>query len=138
MRLALQEAQTAYQEGEVPVGAVLVIENQIINRDHNRTEQLHDPSAHAEMLCITAATSHLRSKYLRQATLYVTLEPCPMCAGALAWAQIGEVVFAAPDPERGFSRYTPSLLHPRTRLRQGPLAAEAMELLQRFFRERRR
>ncbi len=137
MRIAIQEAHAALAAGEVPVGAVLVLEGAIIARDHNRTEQLCDPTAHAEILCLTAATSHLRSKYLRKATLYVTLEPCAMCAGALNWAQIGEVVFAAPDPERGFSRYTPSLLHPRTVWRQGPFGEEALALLQRFFRERR-
>jgi tRNA(adenine34) deaminase len=138
LRIALEEAQKAYEEGEVPVGAVLVMEGRILARDHNRTEQLQDPTAHAEILCLTAVTHDLQAKYLPTAALYVTLEPCPMCAGALAWAQVGELVYAAPDPERGFSRYHPSLLHPRTRWRQGPLGEEALYLLQRFFRERRK
>lgn len=138
MKLALEEAHQAYHTGEVPVGAVLVVRRRVIARDHNRTEELQDPTAHAEMLCLSAATAFLRSKYLRSATLYVTLEPCPMCAGALAWAQIGRLVYAAPDPDRGFSRYQPALLHPRTRWEQGPFADEALELLQRFFRNRRR
>lgn len=137
MRIALQEARKALAAGEVPIGAVLVMEHQLLARDHNRTEQLKDPTAHAEILCLTAATTHLRSKYLPEATLYVTLEPCPMCAGALAWAQIGEIVYAAPDPKRGFSRHTPSLLHPRTRVRLGPFAEEALALLQHFFQLRR-
>lgn len=137
MRIALQEAEAAYAEGEIPVGSLIVIEGEIIARDHNRTEQLQDPTAHAEILCLSAATSHLRSKYLRQATLYVTLEPCVMCAGALAWAQIGAIVYAAPDPQRGFSLYTPPLLHPRTHCRSGLLAEKARSLLQRFFQERR-
>ncbi|MCS7296595.1 MAG: nucleoside deaminase [Bacteroidia bacterium] len=135
MRLALAEAEAAYREGEVPVGAVLVIKKEVIARDHNRTEQLMDPTAHAEMLCLTAAVTHLRSKYLRQATLYVTLEPCAMCAGALGWSQIGQIVFAVRDPERGFTRYAPSLLHPKTRWCEGPCASESQTLLQRFFRE---
>ncbi|MEN3040765.1 MAG: nucleoside deaminase [Bacteroidia bacterium] len=137
MRIALTEAEIAYKEGEIPVGAVIVIENEIIAKDHNRVEQLNDPTAHAEMLCLTAATSYLGSKYLRQATLYVTLEPCPMCAGALLWAQIREIVYAAPDPKLGLSKYTPSLLHPKTILRQGPFQVEASTLLKRFFHERR-
>ncbi|MCX7607410.1 MAG: nucleoside deaminase [Bacteroidia bacterium] len=137
MRLALAEAQEAYREGEVPVGAVLVMRGEVVARDHNRTERLKDPTAHAEILCLTAATHRLGAKYLPEAVLFVTLEPCPMCAGALAWAQIGEVVYAAPDPERGFSRYVPSLLHPRTQWRQGPLQEESLTLLRRFFRERR-
>lgn len=137
MRIALQEAHRALEEGEVPIGAVLVVGPHLLARDHNRTEQLKDPTAHAEMLCLTAATTHLRSKYLPDATLYVTLEPCPMCAGALTWAQIGEIVYAAPDPQRGFSRHTPSLLHPRTRVRRGPFAEEALTLLRHFFQLRR-
>ncbi|MCS7154001.1 MAG: nucleoside deaminase [Bacteroidia bacterium] len=137
MRLALEEAHAAYAEGEVPIGAVLVLGDEVIARDHNRIEQLSDPTAHAEMLCLTAGTSYLRSKYLPQAALYVTLEPCPMCAGAMGWAQLGKVVFAARDPERGFLRYTPSLLHPKGKWYQGPFGEEALELLQRFFRERR-
>ncbi|GIV25217.1 MAG: tRNA-specific adenosine deaminase [Bacteroidia bacterium] len=138
MALALEQARQAYQAGEVPIGAVLTIRGRVIAQDHNRTEELEDPTAHAEILCLSAATAFLRSKYLRSATLYVTLEPCPMCAGALAWAQIGRLVYAAPDPERGFTRYQPGLLHPRTRWEQGPFAEEALALLQHFFRTKRR
>ena len=138
MQKALALALEAAQAGEVPVGAVLVCGDTLIAADHNRTETLQDPTAHAEILCITAATSHLRSKYLRDCTLYVTLEPCPMCAGAIAWAQIGTLVYGAPDPERGFSRFHPSLLHPKTRVHRGVLADEARILLQRFFQERRK
>lgn len=138
MALALAQARQAYQLGEVPIGAVLVIEGRVIAQDHNRTETLQDPTAHAEMLCLSAATEFLRAKYLRRATLYVTLEPCPMCAGALAWAQIGRLVYAAADPERGFTRYQPPLLHPRTQWQQGPFTEEALALLQTFFRSKRR
>ncbi|MDW8417114.1 MAG: nucleoside deaminase [Bacteroidia bacterium] len=137
MRIALSEAEVAYREGEIPVGAVIVINDEIIAKDHNRVEQLRDPTAHAEMLCLTAATTHLRNKYLRQATLYVTLEPCPMCAGALQWAQIREIVYAASDPKLGFSQYTPAILHPKTTHRQGPFCDEALTLIKRFFHERR-
>ncbi|MCS7162736.1 MAG: nucleoside deaminase [Bacteroidia bacterium] len=137
MRLALEEAERARASGEVPVGAVLVVEERIIARDHNRTEQLCDPTAHAEMLCLTAACTALQSKYLAHATLYVTLEPCAMCAAALGWAQIGGLVYGASDPQKGFTRYTPALLHPRTRVRQGLLAEAAQYLLQEFFRSRR-
>lgn len=137
MRIALAEAKAALTAGEVPIGAVLVMEGEILAKDHNRTEALSDPTAHAELLCISAATASLGAKYLPAATLYVTLEPCAMCAGALAWARVGEIVFAAPDPLRGFLRYQPSLPHPRTRWRQGPFGEEALQLLRRFFHERR-
>ncbi|MEN2992669.1 MAG: nucleoside deaminase [Bacteroidia bacterium] len=137
MRLALEEAERAWALGEVPVGAVLVVEQRIVAKDHNRTEQLRDPTAHAEILCLTAACSALQSKYLPQATLYVTLEPCAMCAAALGWAQIGHLVYGASDPQKGFTRYMPPLLHPRTRIRQGILAEAAQYLLQEFFRSRR-
>lgn len=137
MGLALRQAEAAFEANEVPIGAVLVIDGKVIAQDHNRVEELQDPTAHAEILCITAATSALRSKYLRHATLYVTLEPCPMCASAAAWSQLGEIVYAARDPERGFLRYAPSLLHPRTVLRQGPYAEEALRLLKAFFHMRR-
>jgi len=138
MRRALLLASEAARAGEVPVGAVLVCGDTLIAADHNRTEALHDPTAHAEILCITAAATHLRSKYLRECTLYVTLEPCPMCAGAIAWAQIGALVYSAPDPERGFSKFHPPLLHPKTQVYHGLLADEARSLLQRFFQERRK
>jgi tRNA(adenine34) deaminase len=137
MRKALQLAQQAARMGEVPVGAVLVCGDTLIAADHNRTEALQDPTAHAEMLCLTAATSYLRSKYLRECTLYVTLEPCPMCAGALAWAQIGTLVYGAPDPERGFSQFHPPLLLPKTHIHAGLLANEALALLKQFFQDRR-
>jgi tRNA(adenine34) deaminase len=138
MEKALQLAREAARLGEVPVGAVLVCGDTLIATAHNRTESLQDPTAHAEMLCITAATTHLRSKYLHDCTLYVTLEPCPMCAGALSWAQIGTLVYAAPDPQRGFTRFQPSLLHPKTQVLTGPLATEALTLLKAFFQERRK
>ncbi|AFC24962.1 nucleoside deaminase [Saprospira grandis] len=137
MRQALLEAQKAFELDEVPVGAVLVAQNQILARAHNRTEALTDISAHAEILAITAAAQALDSKYLPKATLYVTLEPCLMCAGALAWAQIGRIVYAAADPKRGFLALAPKALHPKTKLEQGPLAEEAQALLQSFFKRKR-
>ncbi|MCS7188310.1 MAG: nucleoside deaminase [Bacteroidia bacterium] len=138
LRIALQEAKQALEEGEVPVGAVIVMEGQIVARDHNRIEQLKDPTAHAEILCITAATNALQAKYLPNATLYVTLEPCAMCASAASWAQLGTIVYAASDPEKGFLRYSPSLLHPRTLVRKGLFAEEALSLLHHFFHLRRK
>ncbi len=137
MRLALRLAQQAAQQGEVPVGAVLVCGDKIIAQDHNRTETFHDPTAHAEILCLTAATHALQSKYLLGCTLYVTLEPCAMCAGALGWAQLGMLVYGASDPQKGYTRYVPSPLHPKTQVLQGVLAEEARALLQDFFRRRR-
>ncbi len=137
MRKALELAEAAAAMQEVPVGAVLVCGEELIAADHNRTESLCDPTAHAEILCLTAATAVLRSKYLRSCTLYVTLEPCAMCAGALAWAQIGALTYAASDPLRGFTRYQPSLLHPKTIVQGGLFADEARRFLQRFFQDRR-
>lgn len=137
MKKALQEARQAYADGEVPVGAVIVCDQQIIARGHNTTEQLHDVTAHAEMIALTAAANFLHAKYLPECTLYVTLEPCVMCAGALAWAQIGRVVFGAADEKRGFLRFGKELLHPRTKLEYGVLEEECRTLLQAFFRERR-
>lgn len=137
MKKALQEAQLAYQVGEVPVGAVIVSEQQVIARGHNTTEQLHDVTAHAEMIALTAAANYLDAKYLTECTLYVTLEPCVMCAGALAWAQIGRVVFGAADEKRGFLRFGKELLHPRTKLEYGVLEEDCRRLLQSFFREKR-
>lgn len=137
MKKALQEAQLAYQAGEVPVGAVIVSEQQVIARGHNTTEQLHDVTAHAEMIALTAAANYLDAKYLTGCTLYVTLEPCVMCAGALAWAQIGRVVFGAADEKRGFLRFGKELLHPRTTLEYGVLEEDCRRLLQSFFREKR-
>ena len=137
MREALREAAEAFREEEVPVGAVLVCKGRIIARGHNMTERLNDPTAHAEMLTITAATSNLGGKYLNGCTLYVTVEPCPMCAAALCWAQIGRVVYGSPDPKRGFTLFTPSLLHPRTRVDSGVLAEECSGLVSEFFRSKR-
>lgn len=138
MRKALAEAQKAYDEDEIPVGAVVVVNHQIIAKAYNQTERLQDVTAHAEMLAITAASDYLGTKYLNDCTLYVTLEPCPMCAGALAWSQIGKIVFAAADAKKGFSLSNNPLLHPKTIVEKGVLANECQALLQRFFRERRK
>ena len=138
MRLALLEAQKAAEEGEVPVGAVLVSGDQLIARCHNSTEMLKDVTAHAEILAITAASQYLGNKYLMDCTLYVTLEPCVMCAGALRWAQIGRVLYATPDDKAGFMRYGKELLHPRTQLEMGILMEESSLLLKSFFAARRK
>lgn len=136
MEKALQEAQTAYLKEEIPIGAVVVADNRIIAKAHNLTETLHDVTAHAEMQAITAAANFLGGKYLRSCTLYVTLEPCPMCAGALFWSQLSRLVYGAKDPHRGYT--TTSLeLHPKTQVTEGILANEARMLLQRFFEKRR-
>lgn len=139
MRRALEEAIQAYQEGEIPVGAVIVIENRIIARGHNQVERLKDCTAHAEMIALTSAFNHLGSKYLPEATLYVTLEPCVMCAGALYWSKIGRVVFGAADEKNGYTRVTKetSPFHPRTNLTSGVLAEGCRQLMGDFFRERR-
>lgn len=134
MRLALQEARKAYQLGEVPVGAVVVSEQQVIAKAHNQTEMLKDVTAHAEILALTAATQVLGNKYLKNCTLYVTLEPCIMCAGALAWSQLGELVIGAEDSKKGFSCFSPSALHPKTRLIKGILQADCQNLLRDFFK----
>jgi tRNA(adenine34) deaminase len=138
MRLALQEAQKAAEAGEVPVGAVLVSGDQLIARCHNSTELLQDVTAHAEILAITAASQYLGSKYLLDCTLYVTLEPCVMCAGALRWSQIGRVLFATPDDKAGFMRYGKELLHPRTQLEMGIMMEESSFLLKSFFAAKRK
>lgn len=138
MQQAYKEALKAYDEGEVPVGAVIVANDRIIARAHNQTEALSDTTAHAEMIAITSATSYLGAKYLKQCTLYVTLEPCIMCAGASMWSQLGRVVYAAEDPKRGFMRYGKELLHPKTALEYGIMSTECLELVQRFFREKRK
>ena len=137
MRQAIAEAQKAFEEGEVPVGAVVVVNNQIIAKAHNQTERLRDVTAHAEMLAITAASEYLGSKYLNNCTLYVTLEPCPMCAGALSWSKLGKIVFAAADVKKGFSLIENSLLHPKTIVEKGVLETECQELLQAFFKNKR-
>lgn len=137
MRQALQEAALAAEVGEVPVGAVVVCEGRIIARTHNQTERLGDVTAHAEILALTAAASYLGSKYLDECTLYVTLEPCPMCAGALAWAQLKRLVFAAADDKRGFTRFGKTLLHPKTQIEMGLLAEEASQIVKQFFQRKR-
>ncbi|MEM8845832.1 MAG: nucleoside deaminase [Bacteroidota bacterium] len=136
MKKALQEAELAFESGEVPVGAVVVIDNRIIGKAHNLTERLNDVTAHAEMQAITAASNFLGGKYLHSCTLYVTLEPCQMCAGALYWSQISKVVYGAPDLERGFN-VMGTQLHPKTEILGGVLEKEASELLKRFFIQRR-
>jgi tRNA(adenine34) deaminase len=132
MKKALQEAEAAFEKGEVPVGAIIVVNDRIIARSHNLTEQLNDVTAHAEMQAITAAANFLGGKYLQNCTLYVTLEPCQMCAGALYWSQISKIVYAAKDPERGYNT-SGTKLHPKTKTLGGILENEASELLKRFF-----
>ncbi len=136
MKKALQEAEAAFEKGEVPIGAIVVIQDRIIARAHNLTEQLNDVTAHAEMQAITAAANFLGGKYLKDCTLYVTLEPCQMCAGALYWSQISKIVYAAKDPQRGCSAMG-TTLHPKTIMSGGILAEEASELLKRFFIQKR-
>ena len=138
MRQALAEARAAAAEGEIPIGAVIVCKGRVIARAHNLTERLHDVTAHAEMQAITAASEYLGGKYLTDCTLYVTVEPCPMCAGALGWSQISRVVYGAGDEERGFLTYAPRTLHPRTTLQGGVLEEECKALMQEFFRSRRK
>lgn len=133
MDIALSLAEEAGDTGEIPVGAVIVCRNRIIAKARNQTEQFGDVTAHAELMAITAATQYLGGKYLTDCTLYVTLEPCGMCAGALFWAQIGRLVIGASDPKRGYSRHEPSMLHPKTRLETGVLATESQLLLAKFF-----
>lgn len=137
MRHALQEARLAYEEGEVPIGAVIVANNKLIAQAHNQVERLNDPTAHAELLAITAATEALGGKYLTDCTLYVTLEPCTMCIGALRWAQIGQIVFGASDSKGGYQRWAPSVPHPKTTIKSGVMAEESTQLLTSFFQERR-
>ena len=136
MKLALQEAKKAEAEGEVPVGAVVVVDQRIIARAHNLTERLHDVTAHAEMQAITAAANFLNGKYLLGCTLYVTLEPCIMCAGALSWSQLDRLVYASPDTKRGFQQ-AGVILHPKTIIQGGVMEAEARELIQSFFAKKR-
>ncbi len=137
MREALREARTAGAEDEVPIGAVVVCRGRIIARGHNMTERLHDPTAHAEMIALTAATEALGGKYLDACTLYVTVEPCPMCAAALGWAQLGRLVWGAPDQRRGYTLFSPSLLHPRTEVVSGQLAEECGTLVKDYFKSKR-
>ncbi len=137
MRKALQEAEHAFLEGEIPVGAVVVAQNRIIARAHNLTETLTDVTAHAEMQAITAAANLLGGKYLNECTLYVTVEPCVMCAGALGWSQIGKIVYGATDEKRGFQKFAPKVLHPKTEVISGVMEEECGQLMKRFFQERR-
>ena len=137
MRKALEEARLAEEEGEIPVGAVVVCKGRVIARAHNQTERLNDVTAHAEMLAITSATSLMGGKYLNDCTLYVTLEPCVMCGGALAWAQLGELVYGAADPHRGYARLSLSVLHPKTNVVTGVLEDECGELVKNFFARKR-
>ena len=137
MKQALAEANEAYKKGEVPIGAVVVCQDRIIAKSHNLTELLHDVTAHAEMQAITSAAEHLGGKYLGDCKLYVTIEPCVMCAGALGWSQISRIVYGAPDEKRGYTRFAPHALHPRTQVTSGVMAEECIELMQRFFREKR-
>ena len=137
MQEALREAQAAAAEREVPIGGVVVCGGRIIARAHNLTERLTDVTAHAEMQLIGMAAEYLGGKYLNDCTLYVTVEPCPMCAAALAWAQLGRLVYGAPDPKRGYSLFTPSLLHPRTEVTSGLLAPACAKLLTDFFQTQR-
>lgn len=137
MRKALELAERAYAEDEIPVGAIVVAENQIIGKGYNQTEKLMDVTAHAEMIALTAAFASLNSKYLKECTLYVTLEPCVMCAGALFWSQISRVVFGAFDTKRGYSRQGLNLLHPATKVEGGVLEEQCSQLLKQFFGEKR-
>ena len=137
MRQALEEARVAFRKDEVPVGAVVVCRGRIIARTHNLTELLCDVTAHAEMQAITAAASALGGKYLDACTLYVTVEPCVMCAGALGWSQLGRLVYGAADPKRGYHVYAPQALHPRTEVRSGVLEEECSELMREFFKRKR-
>ena len=137
MKEAFKEAQKAAEEGEVPVGAVVVDGNVIIAKAHNQVETLNDPTAHAEMLAITSAANYLGSKYLENCTLYVTLEPCMMCASALNWAKIGKIVYAAEDEKNGFMKFGKSVLHPKTKLEFGIMGEESTIILKEFFKEKR-
>ena len=137
MQEALKEAQAAFEEGEVPIGAVVVCKGRIIARGHNMTERLHDPTAHAEMIALTSATEALGGKYLSGCTLYVTVEPCPMCAAALNWAQVSRIVWGAPDPKRGYTLFSPSLLHPKTEVSYGILQEECSRPVLDFFKNKR-
>jgi len=137
MRMALDEARRAFDEGEIPIGCVVVCKDRVVARAHNLTETLNDVTAHAEMQAITAAANTLGGKYLTDCTLYVTVEPCPMCAGALGWAQVSRIVYGCDDPKRGYREYAPRALHPKATVVSGILAADCSQLMQDFFRSRR-
>ena len=137
MRKALAEAEQAAREEEVPIGAVVVCRGRIVARTHNLTETLHDVTAHAEMQAITAAANALGGKYLQDCTMYVTVEPCPMCAGALGWSQIARIVYGTKDDKRGYRQYAPLALHPKTEVTEGVLEEECQEIMQEFFKRKR-
>ena len=137
MRMALDEARRAFDEGEIPIGCVVVCKDRVVARAHNLTETLNDVTAHAEMQAITAAANTLGGKYLTDCTLYVTVEPCPMCAGALGWAQVSRIVYGCDDPKRGYREYAPRALHPKATVVSGILIADCSQLMQDFFRSRR-
>ena len=137
MRIALKEAGYAYEDDEVPIGAIIVANDTIIAKGHNQTERLCDVTAHAEMIAITAAANYLGAKFLEECTLYVTVEPCPMCAAALKWARIGKVVYGAADPKAGFSQFGPKMFHPKTLLKQGVLEHDCGVLVSEFFKGKR-
>lgn len=137
MKQALVEARKAFDRGEVPVGAVIVCQNRVIARSHNLTEALNDVTAHAEMQAITAASDYLGGKYLTDCTLYVTVEPCVMCAGAIAWAQMGKLVYGAGDEKKGYSRLAPTALHPKTVVERGLMEEECASIMKEFFKKRR-
>lgn len=137
MKMALAEARKAFEKDEVPIGAVIVCKGHVIARAHNLTEMLNDVTAHAEMQAITAAASAIGGKYLSDCTLYVTVEPCPMCAGAIAWAQTGRLVYGAGDEKRGYRRYSPEVLHPKTEVVSGICAEESTALMKQFFQSKR-
>lgn len=138
MNMALDEARAALAQDEIPIGAVVVADGMVIGRGHNLTETLHDVTAHAEMQAITAAEVYLGGKYLNRCTLYVTVEPCVMCAGAIAWSQLGRLVFGAKDEKRGYQRYAPEALHPKTTVVSGVLEEECAAMMKDFFKEKRR
>ena len=137
MRMALKEAEQAAEENEIPIGAVIVCQGRVLSRAHNLTETLCDVTAHAEMQAITSAANTLGGKYLQDCTLYVTVEPCPMCAGAIGWGQIPRIVYGCPDAKRGYREYAPKAFHPKATVTEGVLCDECKELMQSFFRKRR-
>jgi len=137
MSLALKEAKFALKTDEIPIGAIIVANNQIVGKGYNQVERLKDVTAHAEIIALTAASNYFSNKYLKGCIIYVTIEPCMMCAAAIGWAQIDQVVFGAPDPKKGFSLFTPSPLHPKTIVESGILEEECGELLKEFFRKKR-
>ncbi len=137
MKIALVEARKAYDSNEVPIGAIVVCNDRIIARCHNLTEMLNDVTAHAEMQALTAAAAHIGGKYLNDCTMYVTVEPCPMCAGAIGWSQLGRLVYAAGDDKRGYRKFAPDVLHPKTVVQSGVCADEASLLMKTFFAEKR-